>query len=316
MTSLAAKPGTAARKRRKLTRERLLTYLTYHAMMLPAVVLLVIFSYIPMAGILMAFEDFNPLKGLFGSTWVGFANYRHLFVFNNLGHVLFNTVFIASMKIVAGLIVPIVFALLLNEIASKAFVRSIQTMVYLPYFLSWVVMAGILINVLSPSDGIVNAIIKSFGLKSVYFLGDKKLFPYVMVAADVWKNFGFGTIIYLAALTGIDPSLYEAAKVDGANRWQQTRHITLPGMSTIIVLTTVLAIGGILEAGFDEIFNLYNPLVYDTGDIIDTLVYRMGMLDMNYSLSTAVGLMKSLVAMFLIILSYKLADKYAGYKIF
>lgn len=302
--------------KRVISRDNLKKYATYHLMMLPAVVILIIFSYIPMVGILMAFQDYNPVKGIFASKWTGFDNFVKLFTYNDLGRVIYNTIFIASMKIVIGLIVPILFALLLNEIRKKSFVRIVQTMVYLPYFLSWVILAGIIIDILSPSGGVINTIIKSFGYKPIFFLGDKTLFPYILVITDVWKGFGFGTIVYLAALTGIDPALYEAAIVDGANRWRQTIHITLPGMSQIIVLMMVLSIGGILEAGFDQVFNLYNPLVYQTGDIIDTLVYRMGLLDMNFSLSTAVGLMKSCVSMILIVLSYKLADKYAGYRIF
>jgi putative aldouronate transport system permease protein len=306
----------AVTSRRPLSADRMRTYMQYHAMMLPAVALLFIFAYVPMAGILMAFQDYNPLKGLLGSPWVGLDNYRRLFTYNNIGRVLFNTVFISTMKIVANFFTPITFALLLNEIRRKSFVRVIQTAVYLPYFLSWVILAGIVADILSPSGGAVNAIIKSVGLKPVYFLGDKHLFPYLLVITDVWKSFGFDTIVYLAALTAIDPTMYEAARVDGANRWQQTFAITLPGIAPIAVLMLILAIGGILNAGFDQVFNLYNPLVYETGDIIDTVVYRMGMLDMNFSLSTAVGLLKSVVSLFLIVLSYKLADRYAGYRIF
>lgn len=290
--------------------------MTYHSMMIPSIVLLVVFSYVPMVGVLMAFQDYNPVKGIFHSDWVGFDNFTKLFTFNHMGRIMYNTIFIASMKIVANLIVPIAFALLLNEMRKKAFVRTVQTMVYLPYFLSWVILSGILIDLLSPSGGFVNEIVKSLGFKPIFFLGDKQLFPYLLVVTDVWKNFGFGTIVYLAALTSIDTSLYEAAIVDGAGRWQQTWHITLPGISQIVVLMMVLSLGGILDAGFDQVFNLYNPLVYETGDVIDTLVYRMGLLDMNFSLSTAVGLMRSAVAMILIVVSYKLADKYAGYRIF
>jgi putative aldouronate transport system permease protein len=290
--------------------------ISYHLMLLPVVVLVIIFCYVPMGGVLMAFEDYNPLKGIFRSPWVGFANYEKLFFYHNLGRVMFNTVFIASMKIVAGLVVPVVFALLLNEIRQKYFVRVTQTLVYLPYFLSWVILGGIITDILSPSNGVVNLIIKQMGFKPIYFLGDKTLFPYLSVIADTWKNFGFGTIVYMAALTGVDPSLYEAARIDGANRWRQATHITLPGISPIVILMAALSIGSILDAGFDQIFNMYNALVYDTGDILDTLVYRMGMLDMNFSLSTGVGLMKSVVSIILILLSYKLADKYAGYRIF
>jgi putative aldouronate transport system permease protein len=307
--------GGATRKR-VFSKDRFYRQMTYHMLMLPACVLLVLFSYVPMFGLIMSFQDFSPALGILKSPFVGMDNFIHLFSLSNIRQVMFNTVFIASMKIAAGLVVPVTFALLLNEVRSKLFVRSMQTIVYLPFFLSWVILAGIFIDLLSPSDGIVNKMIQALGGKAVFFLGNKNWFPYIMVITDTWKGFGFGTIVYLAALTSIDPALYEAAIVDGANRVQQTVHITLPGIRNIIVLMSVLAIGGILNAGFDQIFNLYNPLVYQTGDILDTLVYRTGIKDMQFSLSTAVGLMKSIVSFVLIVTSYVLADKYAGYKIF
>jgi putative aldouronate transport system permease protein len=206
--------------------------------------------------------------------------------------------------------------LMLNNVTSRMFKRSVQTIIYLPHFLSWIILAGIMVEILSPSDGIVNQAIKLIGLKPVFFLGDAKIFPWTMVVTDVWKSFGFGTIIYLAALTDIDPTLYEAAVVDGATRWQQTRHITLPGIVGTIIMLSTLSLGNILNAGFDQIFNLYSPLVYRTGDIIDTLVYRTGILNNQYGVATAVGLLKSVVSLLLIGIAYKLADKWAGYRIF
>jgi putative aldouronate transport system permease protein len=230
--------------------------------------------------------------------------------------VLFNTVFIALMKIIAGIIVPLTFALLLNEVSKAKFKRSVQTIIYLPHFLSWIILTGILIDFLSTSDGMVNNIIKSLGFEPIFFLGNYKLFPFVMVITDTWKEFGFGTIIYLAALTGVDPSQYEAAVIDGANRWKQTLYVTIPGILPIVVLMTVLSLGNVLNAGFDQIYNLYNPAVYKTGDILDTFIYRLGLQEAQYGPATAAGLFKSVVSLIFITTSYKLADKFAGYKVF
>ncbi|MFC5405933.1 ABC transporter permease [Cohnella soli] len=286
-----------------------------HLMMVPGIILLLIFSYGPMVGMVMAFERFNVTKGFFRSKWIGLDNFEFVLQIPDVRQVFWNTIFIALMKIVASLIVPVCLALLLNELRAKYVKRGIQTIIYLPYFLSWVLLAGILIDILSPSGGIVNQALGVFSIKPVFFLGNEKLFPYLLVVTHVWKEAGFGTIIYLAALTGIDPTLYEAAIVDGASRWRQTWHITLPGIIPIVILMTVLSLGGILNAGFDQVFNLYNPLVYSTGDIIDTMVYRMGLIDNQYSIASAVGLFKSVVSVILILVSYKLADKYAGYKV-
>lgn len=298
-------------KKKDWTRE-----LPLHLMMIPGIILLLIYSYGPMVGILMAFEKYNLTKGFFRSEWVGLKNFKFILQIPDVYQVLWNTVFIAFMKVIAGLLVPIIIALLLNEVRIQLFKRSVQTIIYLPYFLSWVILGGIFIEILSPSHGIVNKAIGLVGIQPVFFLGNDKIFPYLLVATAVWKDAGFGTIIYLAALTNIDPLLYEAAIVDGAGRWKQTWHVTLPGMKPIVILMMVLSLGGILNAGFDQVFNLYNTLVYSTGDILDTLVYRMGLIDRQYSLATCVGLFKSVVSVIFISISYKLADKVAGYRIF
>lgn len=287
-----------------------------YLMVIPGFIINVIFNYAPMVGIVMAFQKYVPARGILRSTWVGLANFRYIFNMHDFESVLFNTVFIASMKIAAGLTIPVFFALLLNEVRNHALKRSIQTLVYLPHFLSWVIVAGILVDILSPSYGIVNKIIKFVGLQPIFFLGDADVFPYTMVVTDVWKGFGYGTIVYLAALTGISPEYYEAAIVDGANRWQQTLHITLPGIKPIVVLMTALSIGGILNAGFDQIINLYSPSVYRTGDIIDALIYRIGIQEAQFSVSTALGLFRSLIATILLVISYFMADKVAHYRIF
>lgn len=304
----------AAQKKTRADRIRL--QLPLHFMMIPGIVLVVLFSYIPMFGIVMAFQEYNPLLGFFKSPWVGLDNFRYMLSMPDTLQVVWNTLYIAVLKIIGNLLVPVAVALLLNEIGSRVFQRSLQTIIYLPYFLSWIILATVFIDILSPSSGAINQILGYFGIEPIYFLGDQTWFPITMVITDIWKGFGYGTIVYLAALTGIDPTLYEVAVIDGANRWQQTWHITLPGIRSMVILMMTLQLGNVLNAGFDQIFNLLSPVVYKTGDIIDTLVYRMGLINTQYSLATAVGLFKSVVSMILIALSYWMADKFANYRIF
>ncbi|MFD1956543.1 ABC transporter permease [Paenibacillus thailandensis] len=291
--------------------------LPLHVMILPGLLLIVLFSYIPMAGIMIAFQKFIPAKGLFGDQkWIGWDNFEYVMHLPNFGQVLWNTLFIASLKLILGLIVPIVFSVLLNELKNEFVKRAVQTTIYLPYFLSWVVLGGILIDILSPSGGIVNGFLTAIGLPQVFFLGDNDWFPGTLIVSDVWKNFGYGTIVYLAAITSIDPGLYEAATIDGANRWHKIWHITVPGMRMVIVLLSVLSLGQLLNAGFDQVFNLYSPQVYESGDILDTFVYRIGLLDAQYGVATAVGFFKSVVSLILISTSYFFAYKFAKYRIF
>lgn len=286
-----------------------------HLMLLPGVLLTLIFAYLPMGGLVIAFKEFKPWLG-FSSPWVGFKHFQFMFEYPDSKQMIWNTLLIASMKIVIGLIVPLVFAILLNEIRVIGFKRTVQTLVYLPHFMSWVILGGILLDMLSPDGGLVNRVLSLFGAKPVFFLGDGNWFRFTVIVSDVWKEFGFGTIVFLAALAGINPSLYEAAEVDGAGRLKQTLHITLPALIPITVVVGTLSLGNILNAGFDQIFNLYNPLVYEKGDIIDTFVYRMGILNGKMSFATAVGMFKSLIALVLIVTSYRLAYKFANYRIF
>ncbi|MDR2619239.1 MAG: ABC transporter permease subunit [Treponema sp.] len=288
---------------------------TLMVMLLPGVLLIVIYSYVPMFGLLMAFQDYIPALGIFGSRWVGLRNFKTLFSMLEFVRALRNTVFIAGCKIVLGIVIPVVFALLLNEVRRRSLQRGIQTLIYLPHFISWILLAGILRDMLSPSVGIINTILVKLGSEPVFFLGANKTFPFVIIFTDIWKEFGYGTIIYLAALTGIDPTLYEVAYVDGANRWKQLVHITMPGIAPMIVLMTTLSMGNIFNAGFDQIFNLYAPVVYETGDILDTLLYRLGLISMQFSVSTAAGMMKSVVSMILILASYRIAHKTTGYRV-
>ena len=286
-------------------------------MILPAVIALFVFSYIPLYGIFIAFQNFNPAKGLFGdNAWIGLENFRYVFSLPNTGRVFANTLIIAILKIIIGTLVPIIVALMLNECRNVLAKRTIQTAIYFPYFISWIILSGILLDVLSPSTGIVNEAIKFFGGEPIYFLGDNRYFQATLVVSDVWRNFGYNSVVYLAAITGIDMSLYEAASIDGASRWQQTWHVTLPGMATIVILMVILNLGNLLNAGFDQVFNLYSAQVYESGDIIDTMVYRLGLEQAKFGPSTAVGLLKSVVSFILISTAYLVAYKKFDYKVF
>jgi putative aldouronate transport system permease protein len=287
-----------------------------HLMILPGLLIIIVFGYIPMAGLSIAFQNFSPIAGFKNLNWVGLDNFRYLFDLPGFSQVVWNTVFISTMKIVSGLVIPVLVALLLNEVHKTGFKRTIQTVIYMPHFFSWVILAGIIVDVLSPSTGIVNMLLKAVGIDPIQFLASNEWFPYILVITDQWKEFGFGTIIYLAALTNIDKSLYEASVMDGAGRWKQTWHITLPGIRPIVILMVTLSLGNVLNGGFDQVFNLYNPLVYESGDILDTMIYRIGLQDAQYSVSTALGLIKSVVSFIFIGLGYFLAYRFANYRIF
>lgn len=306
-------------KQKKSLRTILKSEWPLHVMLFPAIILLIIFAYLPMVGIIISFQDFVPsggMKGFFTSQWVGLDNFKYIFGMKDFRQVLVNTLVIAILKIVAGIAVPLVLALMLNEVKNHAFKKATQTIVYVPYFLSWVVLGGILVDILSPSNGIVNTLITALGHEPIYFLGDPNTIRGTLVVSEVWKGCGYNMVIFLAALTAIDQSQYEAAKVDGAGYFKQMLYVTLPGILPQIVLVTVLGLGNILNAGFDQVFNLYSPIVYEKADIIDTFVYRLGMLNLQYSVSTAVGLFKSVISFILITLSFTLAKKFANYQIF
>ncbi|WP_308633910.1 ABC transporter permease [Paenibacillus silvisoli] len=286
-----------------------------HVMLLPGVLVTLIFSYGPMAGLIMAFQNYIPAFGMLKSEWVGLKNFTYIFNLPDVGQVVWNTVYIAFLKIVFSAVVTIVLALLIHEVTQKKLKRTVQTIIYLPYFLSWIILGAILRDMLA-MDGIVNQTLGSFGIEPMMFLGNNALFPYLLVVTDCWQTVGFGTIVYLAAISSINPMLYEASVIDGASRLRQVWHITLPGMKPIIVLLLTLSLGSILNAGFDQIFVLYSPMVYESGDVIDTWVYRAGLVDAQFSIATAVGLFRSVVSFILISLSYYLAHKYANYRIF
>lgn len=306
-----------ANRQRKSWFTRLQQESAFHLMLLPSVIMVFIFSYIPLYGLTIAFKKFNPAKGLFGNNpWCGLDNFRYILSLPDIDRVFLNTVEIAVMKIFFGTLMAIVVALMLNECKRPALKRTVQTVIYFPYFVSWIILGGVMQDILSPSSGIVNTVIKALGGSPVYFLGDNSVFKGTLVVSDVWKNFGYNSIVYLAAITSIDPALYEAAMIDGANRWKQTLHVTLPGMSTIIILMVILSLGNVLNAGFDQIYNLYSVQVYESGDVIDTLVYRIGLTQAKFGPSTAVGLFKSVISLVLISGAYYIAWKKYDYRIF
>jgi len=286
-----------------------------HLFLLPSVLLLIVFNYIPMVGFLIGFQDFKPWLGIFKSPFVGLKHFQFMFNDPKALQVIWNTFIIAVFKIIAGAIVPFVFALFLNEVRGMIFKRTIQSLIYLPHFLNWVILGGILTDLLA-TNGLINQMMEAIGLNRVFFLGSGEWFRFTLVTSEVWKEFGFGTIIYLAAMTGINPSLYEAADIDGANNFKKAIHVTIPSVIPIAIVITTLSLGNILNAGFDQVYNMYNPLVYEKGDIIDTYVYRVGLLQGSFSLATAVGFFKSVIGFILIATTYRLASKYANYRIF
>lgn len=286
-----------------------------HVFLIPGLVFLIWFNYVPMIGNVMAFQKFTVFKGWFNAKWVGWDNFKFVMSLPNFWNVLWNTLSISTMKIVFNMLVPIVVSLMLNEVRLSKFKRTIQTIIYMPHFLSWIIFGGIILDVLG-NDGVVNQLIRLLGGDTVHFLTNNDTFPAVLVVTDVWKSFGFNTIVYMSALTAIDPTLYEAAAIDGAGRWKQTLHVTLPGILPTIVLLTTLSLGNVLNAGFDQVYMLLNSLVMDSGDILDTLVYRLAFDQAQYSIATAVGLFKSVISMILICSSYYLAYRFADYRIF
>lgn len=289
--------------------------LYYHGMVLPGFAFLIVFSYVPMVGLLMAFQDFVPAKGIFGSKWVGLQHFEYMFSLPDSWEIFRNTIVIALGKIIFTMLLAIVFSVVLNEISNVPFKRTVQTIVYLPHFLSWVVLSAVVAN-LFKLDGVINKLLVQLGFDAINFLGNYKVFPGLLVGTDVWKEFGYSSIVYLAAITGIDPGLHEAAAIDGASWWRRIWHITLPGMRPIIILQAAMGLTRVLSAGFDQIYNLYSPIVYETADVLDTYVYRVGLISRQYSFGTAVGLLRSVVGIILLVTANQLAKKYADRKIF
>lgn len=287
----------------------------YHFMLLPGVILMLLFNYFPMYGIVMAFQKYTPALGFSGSKMVGLANFRYIFSLPAIGQLFKNTLLLACSNLLLDIIIPVVVAIMISEVTHSRYKRIVQTIVYLPHFLSWV-MLGVIFKQMFAENGLFNNILVNIGLERLPILSNGNWFRGMLITTNSWKEFGWGTIIYLAAIVGVDPSLYEAAVIDGATRLQRIRHVTFPAIVSVIVLKLVLSLGSVLNANFDQVFNMYNVLVYDYVDIIDTYVYRMGLVQAQFSVATAVGLLKSCIGMILIVFSYGMASRFANYRIF
>lgn len=279
-------------------------------LLLPGIVYYFIFNYIPMYGVVIAFKDFSVVRGIWQSPWIGFQNFAYLFQSNTFYEVFRNSILISFYRLFFGFPAPVLLAILLNEVRRTGYKRVIQTIVYLPHFISWVVIAGLIYNFLSPSRGILNYLIKSLGGSAQPFLQMSEYFRGIVVVSDIWKNVGWGSIVYLAAMAGIDPELYEAAIIDGATRVQRIRFITIPGILSTVVVLLILRTGYIMRNGFEQIFLLYSPLVYDVADVFETYTYRVGLLEGRFSFATAVGLFQSLIGLVMILVTNKLAKTY------
>ena len=286
------------RERWSRVRRMRLLYLS----MLPALLLLLVFNYLPMYGIVIAFKNFQASRGILGSPWNNFENFEFLFGSFQFQRVMRNTVIISLQRIVFGFPAPILLALIINEFANSWWKKGIQSITYLPHFISWVVMAGILVEILSPQRGIIGYLYTVFGRDAPLLLTNQDVFRPILIATDVWKEVGWGSVIYLAAISSIDPTMYDVARIDGAGRVRQATAITLPSLLPVITILFILRLSYILDAGFEQIFNLYNPLVYEVADIIDTYVYRVGILSQEFEFATAAGLFQNVVGVALIVL--------------
>jgi len=296
-------------KRKTLNLKR---YWTLYLMVLAPVIYFLVFRYMPLVNAQIAFKDFSPLDGVWHSPWVGFKNFLEFFNSIYFWELMRNTIGYSLAKLFIGLPLAVILALALSETAAKAFKGVVQTMTYLPHFLSWVIMYGVLLALLSEGDGWVNMIIKAAGGETKSFLGSPNWFPVIVVLSDAWKETGWSAIIFLAALAGIDPALYEAAEVEGATRLQRIKYISLPGIADVIVVVTLLRLGTVLDAGFHQLFMLYSMPVMSVGDILDTWVYRQGILDFRFSLATAVGLFKGVIGLLMVLVFNRLAKKFSG----
>jgi putative aldouronate transport system permease protein len=292
---------------------RIVRYRYLLLLLLPAMIYFVVFRYIPIYGVLLAFKDFDVNAGILRSPWVGLKHFERFFGINRITMAWWNTIRIATLKILFGFPAPIILALLLNEVRSVGYKKTIQTISYLPHFLSWVTVAGLMTEILSPSRGPVGVVIRALGGIPPMFLMSKTLFVPILIVSDIWKGVGWGSIIYLATIASINPELYEAAVMDGAGKFRQALHVTIPGIIPVITLLAILQVGGILDSGFDQIFNLINPSVYDVATTLDIFVYWAGIVGFEYSFATAVGLSRSLIAFVLILTANMLARRFSDY---
>lgn len=295
-------------------------YRYLHLMVLPGLAFFLLFKYVPMYGIIIAFKNYKGAAGGFSAImsapWIGLKNFEIFFNSLYCERVFKNTIYLSILRLIFSFPAPILLALMINEIRANWFKRTVQTITYMPYFLSWVVVAGLLNTLLSPDNGAINTMIKMAGGQPVYFLTSKQWFRPILIISEIWKNIGYGSIVYLAAITSIDQEQYEAARVDGANKLQQIIHITLPALSEIIAIMLILQIGKMFDDNFDQIFNLYSPSVYEVSDVFETYVYRNGIQQSKFSYSAAVGLVKSVLALAMIVFSNKASKKLGAQGLF
>ncbi|TBL80709.1 sugar ABC transporter permease [Paenibacillus thalictri] len=287
-------------------------YKMMYVLLIPGLLYFSLFKYVPMAGIVIAFKDYNLSVGIWDSPWAGLKNFKDFIYGVYFWDIMSNTVLISLYKLVYGFPAPIVLALLLNEVRVNWFKRFVQTITYMPHFLSWVIVYGLLVALLAPGEGFINLLFKQYGMEPVAFLTEPAYARFLLVASDVWKEIGWGAILYLAALAGIDPSLYEAARMDGASKWRQLWHVTLPGIRTVMIMLLIMKLSHILDAGFDQIYMMENAFNTDKVDIIDTWVYREGLERLKVGLATAVGLFKAVIGFILVVMANKLAKKFDG----
>lgn len=278
-----------------------------YLLLIPCVVYFLIFNYVPMYGIIIAFKDFNFSKGILGSPWVGLDNFKYMFGLSDFYTVFWNSLYLSFLRLVFGFPFPIILALLLNEMRNRTYQRVTQTIIYLPHFISWVVIGGIMVNFLSPSWGIVNIFIKQLGFEPIFFLADINYFRPLVILSSIWKESGWESILYLAAMMGINTEQYEAASMDGANRLQKIRYVTLPGIKSTIVILLILRLGHIMGNGFEQIFVLQNPLNLGVSEVFETYVYRVGLLGGRFSFGTTVGLFTSVIGLIFLLASNQLA---------
>ncbi len=279
-----------------------------YLLLIPGVAYFLIFNYIPMYGIIIAFKDFNFAKGILASDWVGLDHFRYMFGLSDFYKVFWNSFYLGILRLIFGFPFPIILALLINEIRNRVYQKITQTIIYLPHFISWVVIGGILVNFLSPSWGLVNLFFKQIGIEPIFFLADEQYFRPIVILSSIWKESGWGTIIYLAAIAGINTELYEAAEIDGANKLQRLWHITLPCIKSTVVVMLILRLGQIMGNGFEQIFVLQNPMNLGVAEVFETYTYRVGILGGRFSFGTTVGLFTSVIGTIFLLISNKVAS--------
>ncbi len=278
-----------------------------YLLLLPGLIYMIMFRYVPMGGLVIAFKDYSPFKGLWGSDWVGFANFTRFFSNNDFSKLLINTLGISLLQLVLYFPAPIILSLFLNEVRHNVYKRVVQTLVYIPHFVSWVIIASLTYQLFNVTDGVFNVLYKMMTGSSFDILSKASTFWGLIVGQDIWRETGYGTIVFLAALSGVDQELYEAAKVDGAGRWRLMWHITLPAIRGTIIMMLILRVGGILNTGYEQIFLMRNDLNISRAEVFDTYIYTKGIKNGMYSFSSAVGMFKSVVGMILVILSDRIA---------